>query len=520
MKKTLLSFNLILSLSLFGQSVVIVPNTENYGQNGIVYNNSLFFSKNSKLAKFDGVSVIGLPEPSYSNQPINGLLRGSMVIYNNKLCYNYDYKASGSMNEYLNKDYIVTYDGSEQKAFLNPESVYEFGGIYIGGTGSESEPVLYNNKLVFRGTYYNGLTSHLYTFDGQNILKINNINNNNMPGAVLKLGNQATIYNNELYFGYKDNNMFFDGIGKFDGTTIQTVTNSSQEYLGGLVNLDTKMYCYLHGVGYGLGLYGGNTFSSLPIAQARFPSTIKPLVFNSKIYFTTSIYVGTEFKNKLVIFDGTNFQIVNNINAVDNGPSGPVINFANDIYFKYAISSGNYQLAKYSGTSISLISNVISSNSGVNDAFIEFNNALFCTYRIGGSNKLVKYDGTNLTVLPNPDNGEGVQENFVVYGNDLYFPYKNEAGTVVLAKYGSTVLSTVENSKNENISIYKDNKGFSVVSKSKKINKIEIVDASGRLIYDTKVGNEKYYFEIEAKGVFIFKAVLNDGKVFTQKIRN
>ncbi|WP_414846153.1 hypothetical protein [Chryseobacterium sp. IT-36CA2] len=513
MKKILLSFNLILSLSLFGQSVVIVPNTEDYNQNGIVYSNSLFLGKNYKLKKFDGQIITDIPNPSYNNVSMNGTLAGNMVIYDNKLCYNYK---NGSA---INNDYIITYDGSSQNAFLKPISQ---PSINIGDNGDDDEPVISGGKLFLRGSYFTGIKwlAFLYVFDGQNLTMIKNFGSN-VSGEV-KLGNWAVSNNNQLYLGYIDG--IFNQLIKFNGTDFTSLTNSSKEYLGGVISSGSDLNFYYNsiGVGYGLGIYSPSTsaLSLLPVTQSKVLNRERLVTFNSKIYGIT--YDNGLLYRQLTIFEGANFQKINNLTSSDLGPSTNVTPFNGDLYFGYKNTSNKIQLGKYAGTNISLVPNPSVSDKGIGGKLIEFNGKLFFTYKINTINYLAMYDGQALTILPNPDNGEGVIDNkFVVYGNDLYFPYKDATGKINLAKYGTTFLNTKEvNKKITNISIFKEGNGFSAVSKIKEISKIEILDISGRQINNIDVNATKYYFEMSAAGVFIIKVTLKDGEVFTQKIKN
>ncbi|MCT2563301.1 hypothetical protein [Chryseobacterium herbae] len=523
MKNKLPFLSLMLSLGLLGQSVVVVPGTGNYDLNGIVYNNSLFFSKSFKLSKFDGVSVTAIPVPEYNSQPIVGNLTGNMIIYNNKLCYNYDYKAGGGpTNESQNKDFLVTYDGLSQTTFLNPEAVYSSGGIFIGDNGSENAPIISNGKLFLKGAYYSGVNSNLFLFDGQVIKKINNVSNqSDQATGQVKLGDWALDYNNELYFGYQDSNMTWPGIAKFNGTSIVRLnTDNNKEYWGSIFSLNNQLYFKINFMsapsGYGIGSYdaSANTISKIPTPVLLYSGAQKPLVYNSQAFIT----VGDV---KLSVFDGVTVNQVANITTNDRGIVGRRVLFANDIYFPYLDSNNKYLLGKYSGTGISLIPNPSTADQGIGRSLIEFNGNMFFTYTSGGINYLAKYNGQNITVMPNPDNGQGVQDSeFVVYGNDIYFPYKNAAGIINMAKYGTTVLSTKETVKDVGVSIFKDNNGFSVVSKIEKITKIEVLDASGREILNGKANTQKYSFEIGTHGVFIVNVTLENGKVSTLKVRN
>ncbi|MGN7865433.1 hypothetical protein [Chryseobacterium sp. 22458] len=518
MKKTRLFLGLILPLGLFGQSVVVVPNTENYGQNGIVYNNTLFFSKNKKLARFDGTSVVSLPNPIYNGNAIDGELAGTMIIYNNKLCYNYDYKYETTFPpDILYKDYLITYDGTVENVILNT-AAGNTRGIFIDDNGNGNEPVLYNGKMVFRGSSSGIL--HLFTFDGQTIVKINNHNNINSTHNDLNLGNWAHVHDNVLYFGYHHDGSFW-GLGKFDGTNVTKLTNNDYEYHKSIFTLNNILYFKMYFMSvpgsYSIGTYNPltNVLSKVPGPNMFQSDEDVPLIYNSKAYITSQGF-------KFAIFDGVTTTEIPNLNINDKGVAGKRILFGNTIYFPYQDSNLNYFLGKFSGTNISLIPNISTSDKGIGKSLTTFNGELYFTYTTASISYLAKSDGQTITVMPNPDNGAGVQDSkFVVYGNDLYFPYKNAAGTIVLAKYGTTVLNTKEEVKNNNnIIVYKDNKGFSVVSKIKEIANVEIMDASGKMISHEKVNNLKYSFELNTTGIFIIKVTLKDGEVFTQKIRS
>ncbi|MCD9618202.1 hypothetical protein [Chryseobacterium gleum] len=527
MKKKHLIFNILMPFGLFGQSVLIVPDTDNYGQNGIVYNNSLFFSKSNKLVKFDGGFVTAIPEPVFNNQPINGTLSGNMVIYNNKLCYNYDYKVGNVVNEWQNKDFLITYDGVEQNVILNPDAVYSAGGIYIGDKGDENEPIISGGKLFLKGAYYTGgSNSNLYLFNGQNIIKINNANNeSNVPTGQIKLGDWALDFNDELYFSYQDSNMSWPGIAKFNGTNIvKLTTDNYKEYWGSIFNLNNQLYFKINflnaGGGYGIGNYDPvtNVISKISTPSLAFSGEQKPLIHNSQAFIT----VGNV---NLSVFNGLTVNQITNIGTNDKGVVGRRILFGNAIYFPYQDSNYKLLLGKYSGGSISIVPNPSNADQGIGKSLIEFNNNLYFTYKTSATapniarSYLAKYDGVSITVYPNPDNGEGVIDNkFIIYGNNLYFPYKNAAGTIVLAKYGNAILNTKEVS-NKDYFVYKDNKGFTVVSKAKEIIRVMVMDATGRLISDEKINNLKYYFEIEKIGVYFVKVRLKDGTEFTHKIK-
>ncbi len=529
----------MLPLGLFGQSVVVIPNTEKYGENGIVYDNSLFFSKNYKLVKFDGVSVTGMPEPSYNNQPIAGQLRGSIIVYNNKLCYSYDYyNPESPIFSHLNKDYLITYDGANYNVFLNPYYVYAEGGITIEDGESNYKPIEYNGKLILKSNSTNANYPasqpsyfHLWSFDGQILTRINNPYYFNDPftNSTLTphLGNWALVYNNDLYFAYTYTGSYGSRIAKFDGTNIALLEDNFI-YHGGIFNLANNLYfkMSLSSVNEGLVNYipASNTFVLAGSIPPPLFSTVnyKPLIHNSKAYLSTE-------NKKLSVFDGAILSQINNPVSGDKGVVGSPVLFGNDVFFQYQGTGDKYFLGKYTpgDTSLSIISNLSAGDTGIGAKFKEFNGALYFTYKTSAVSPnvapsyLAKYDGNTITVFPNPDNGQGVQDSkFVVYGNDLYFPYKNAAGIINMAKYGTTVLSTKETVKDVGVSIFKDNNGFSVVSKTEKIRKIEVLDASGREILNAKANAQKYSFEIGIHGVFIVNVTLDNGKVSTLKIKN
>lgn len=529
MKKKQLFLNLILPLGLFGQSVVVIPNTEKYGENGIVYDNSLFFSKNYKLVKYNGVSVTGMPEPSYNNQPINGKLTGSIIIYNNKLCYSYDYyNPESPVFSYLNKDYFITYDGANYNVLLNPYYVYAEGGITIEDGESDFKPIEYNGKLILKSkntnanypasqsSYY-----HLWSFDGQILTRINNPYFNAYPTP--QLGNWALVYNNDLYFGYTYTGYFGSRIAKFDGTNIALLEDNFI-YHGGIFNLANNLYFKMSltsDTGIINYIPASNTFllagSTSPISN-----NYKPLIHNSKAYLSTG-------NKKLSVFDGAILSQISNPVSGDNGVVGSPVLFGNDVFFQYQGTGGKYFLGKYTpgDTGLSIISNLSAGDTGIGAKFKEFNGALYFTYKTSAVSPnaapsyLAKYDGNTITVFPNPDGGLGVQDNsFVIYNNELYFSYNNINKTVVLAKYGTAVLSTNETVKETGVSVFKEGSGFSIVSKTDRITKIEVLDASGREILNAKANAQKYSFEIGTHGVFIVNVTLDSGKVSTLKVRN
>ncbi|KMQ66409.1 hypothetical protein ACM46_02415 [Chryseobacterium angstadtii] len=537
MKKKQLFLNLILPLGLFGQSVVVIPNTEKYGENGIVYDNSLFFSKNYKLVKFDGVSVTGTAEPSYNNQPINGQLRGSMIIYNNKLCYSYDYyNPESPIFSHLNKDYFITYDGTNYNVLLNPYYVYAEGGITIEDGESDFKPIEYNGKLILRSNSTNANYPasqssyfHLWSFDGQVLTRIDNpyfINNPYINVSLRPhLGNWALVYNNDLYFGYTYTGSYGSRIAKFDGTNI-ALLDDNFIYYGGIFNLANNLYfnMFMSPV-TGIINYipASNTFllaASIPPPMSDVNN--KPLIHNSKAYLATG-------NKKLSVFDGAIQSQIGNPVSGDNGVVGNPVLFGTDVFFQYQGTGGKYFLGKYTpgDTGLSIISNPSAGDTGIGAKFKEFNGALYFTYKTSAVSPnvipsyLAKYDGNAITVFPNPDGGLGVRDNsFVVYNNELYFSYENVNKTVVLAKYGTAVLSTDETVKETGVSVFKDNNGFSVVSKTNKIAKIEVLDASGREILNAKANAQKYSFEIGNHGVFMVNVTLENGKVSTLKVRN
>lgn len=541
MKKTHLFFffSLVLPVGLFGQSTVIVPNTENYGQNGIVYNNALFFSNNyfGKLAKLEGGVVTVIPDPLYNNQPIFGGTSGNMVIYNNKLCYIY----GGMDGNWQIHNFIVTYDGSVQKSFKNPID-NPSRGIMIGDNGSDYEPVVLNNKLILKGSQRRPMTNNLFVFDDQSLTIVENIDDGAgfLSVEEISLGNNAIIHNNELYFSYKVGSMTDATLMKFNGTSLVDLNlyNTNTSFRGRTFNQNGTLYSHINQYTYGpssttvgLGVFtpGSNTFSMLPIPGAgpSGPLVGRALTFNSSTYFIVSSGVYPDYNFQLVSFDGTNVQKINNVSTSDVGPNSQLVTFANDIYFQYINSEKRNVLGKLSGGSISLTPNLTVSDIGVGKSFVKFNGELYFTYKKSATSPdtapsyLAKYDGQNITVFPNPDSGQGVQDSkFVVYGNDLYFPYKNAAGVTVLAKYGSTVLATKEIKKKSKISVFKNNDVFSVISEEKEILNIEVMDASGRMISNEKVNKKYHNLPINKTGVFIIKVILKDGEVFTQKIRS
>lgn len=83
-----------------------------------------------------------------------------------------------------------------------------------------------------------------------------------------------------------------------------------------------------------------------------------------------------------------------------------------------------------------------------------------------------------------------------------------------------TVLGTTDQAK-ASIELYRDGQDFVVQTSAKKIVHVELYDMSGRLMFSKKANAETVRFTAETltEGIYILKGQLEDGEVFTKKLR-
>lgn len=96
------------------------------------------------------------------------------------------------------------------------------------------------------------------------------------------------------------------------------------------------------------------------------------------------------------------------------------------------------------------------------------------------------------------------------FTNRFEIVYKPE---IVLATDGTAVKA--------NIQVYRDAQDFVVVSSAKKITSYELYDMNGRIILSQKTNAKEIRFNAEqlVNGIYILKGQLEDGEIFTKKLR-
>lgn len=512
-------FSLIFLYSIvFSQNIEVINNTENYNSNPIVYNNKLFFSINNKLNAYTGSSIETFPEPQYNGVDINGKLNGDMFILNNKLFFDYDVVFTG-VDDWRSKEYLVSYEGSTLTSIINPYPVNSYGGINIKND-SFNKPVFVNDKIYMLGGDYQG-AKKIFEFNGQTINRITSINQSNSPTVDISLGDYAMEYNGLLLFYYSAS--YSRNLAKYDGTSMGIIKNSNnEEYRGQIQNFNNSPYFRYYTTQNLYGVIGKYNQTNENIELYNIPNIYLQgfsVIYNGSIYF--NCYSSTSSKYKLLKFDGTSHQIINNINTNDNGVINKAIVFQNKLFLIYQDANNKNHLAYYDSTNpnqINVIDNLNSNDTVAENQFYAYNGVLYFIYTSSGKNYLGKYDGQNLSSYTNPDSGAGVNGQFIIFQDQLYFSYVQANGKTTLAKL-NTPLSTTEQSLQKSVFVSKESGGFSILSKSKMINSIEMYDSSGKKVLEEKFLNTKQkHIEFNHSGVYIIHIKLNNNISISRKI--
>ena len=189
-----------------------------------------------------------------------------------------------------------------------------------------------------------------------------------------------------------------------------------------------------------------------------------PIILNNQLitqYNPTGISdpATAGFKLQLAVYDGVNYQLINN---PDNGPGvyfqGPQIIFNNKMFFIYLNISGTQQLASFDGSSITLYANPDAGLGYIGSPRV-FNNELYGAYNnISGVIQFAKFTGSGLSLIANPDNSAiGFNFNYAtVLNNKLVSRYVTEAGPKQLATYDGTAWTILPNPDNTTRGVYPD----------------------------------------------------------------
>lgn len=142
-----------------------------------------------------------------------------------------------------------------------------------------------------------------------------------------------------------------------------------------------------------------------------------PFIFQNQLVVRLTESPNNRFQ-KLALFDGQNYNIVNN---PDNGEGylGYPITFRNELYVRYKTSNGTTQLAKLVGNQLRIIPN-IADNSYEGLPFVYKNRLYFMNISQGGLN-LAYYDGNTINLSYSQ-----VNRRTIIYKDKLYFVSGNK----------------------------------------------------------------------------------------------
>ena len=199
------------------KTVQIIDNPDNsqygYVGNPVVYNGKLYIIYISsagyyQLAEFDGTQLKLIPNPDKG-----ALTKAEPIIYHDKLYVGYqDEFGSNRLGEV---------DGDTFTLIANPgENMQGYNGF----------PIIYKDILYFSFTNEVGV-SQLASFDGNAITLIPNPSAS-PDGYYIR---DPIIFNNKLYFTYKDNSapIYHGQLAVFDGNSISLINNPPNiNYIG------------------------------------------------------------------------------------------------------------------------------------------------------------------------------------------------------------------------------------------------------------------------------------------------
>ena len=277
---------------------------------------------------------------------------------------------------------LYSYDGN---------TITQISNINDSAGDDPENPIVFNGALYF-GAYNNSIAGYkLYSYDGVGtITQVSNIND----GGDDQIYNPAVVFNGDLYFtaynGTTGDKLYrYDGVNPITQVTDINVIGGGDN-ISSLTVFDGTLYFDANNGTTGDKLYSyddvSNTVTQISdIAAGGGGDQVSNLtVFNDSLYFTASSDPSMGYQ-KLYSYDGENtITQISNINDGLNDQPSELVVFNDALYF-IAINNPDlryFKLYKYDGTNITQISNIIDGGNDFNSSGYQpvvFNGALYFT---------------------------------------------------------------------------------------------------------------------------------------------
>jgi trimeric autotransporter adhesin len=363
---------------------------------------------------------------TFANPDTTGKHLNEQIVFNGNLYFKYI--------DANNKNRLAEFNGTTTTVIANPDT----------GAGLVGSSIVYNSNLyfIYQGSS-GGNSQRLAKFDGTTITLITDPFENPVVQGV---SNSPIIYNNSLYYTYK-NNLNKIQLVKFDGTSLTKIANpdTGSGIIGKPIVYDNNLYFqYQNSSGIKqLVKCDGTTTTQISNPDAASGVTGNPIIYNTKLYLP---YLNSTNKQQILSFDGITASLIANPDTTGDISLSPIV-YNGNLYFTYRNASSNYQLSKFDGTTLSLIANPTNDVGLLFDSFVVHNNNLFFTYAVFSIYQLAKYDGTTITRITNPNGGYGVTGKPFTFNNSLFFTYSSSSTSapVKLTKYDGTTISIIAN---------------------------------------------------------------------------
>ncbi len=333
----------------------------------------------------------------------------------------------------------------------------------------------YNGELYFRGSTNSSI--ELWKTDGTETGTVSVQNfEGTQTGAPAYVSNNdieylGVVFNNELFFSVNRSGTF--ELWKSDGTTAGTelVKGSFTDPINNLIVFDNTLFFTTAENATGNEIWSSDgTTSGTQIQHDIFPNNLNPalglgsspsdfFIFDNSLFFSARGYDdlnNTIIGRELYKSDGTNWELVKNINITDSGSSveGSGLNspkfkaFQNELLFiANDDNDGQYGLWKTDGTesgTVELISEFDTAESFQFRKAIEYNGNLFyfnfqdlwvTDGTLSGTEELTDITGANSTILL-AQTGE-----LIMFDNKLWFDGLSNANGSELTSLTDTTLS-------------------------------------------------------------------------------
>lgn len=538
-------------------------NSGSQPRNLTVFDNKLYFSAYTadlgfELYVYNGVDAPSLIEdiyqgttsssPSFFTEYNNKLYFAAMdSVYGNELRFIPKGKFEGIS---LFKDMLEGTENSNPRGFTEYKGKVYFSAIHakyanelwsidnnnvpnltgdfqIGnGSFDPNNFVVFKDKLLFSATLPFGNNYEIHSYDGVN---------KPFPIARLRTGGFGSRPNNFIEF---KNNLYFGAEGqstggelwKYNGTDTPTMvvdlapgTNWGFYSVPMIEFKDKIIFTGNNGTnGNEPWMYDGTNTPTMvadlrPGADQSTPKSYT--VFNGKLYFAANSGSSNTDNSNLWEWDGTNTptKITTLWGVLD------IKVFNNKLIIVAWEGSNQPELYEYNGVDApSMIKDI---NPGVNASSPQYltlyhGKLYFTAYDGSTGQSLYSYDGTDVVKFPNISTNDYVGYLGTGLGN-LYFTAENPNGLgteLYMLRTPAPTNSNMTNTK-QNINIY-PNPTADFINLSQSVQKIEIFDINGSLLYEDKKPNTSISLSLWPKGIYIVTLQTSTGRSTHKIIKN